>query len=41
MEWWIVTGLVLAAVAWGLANRLRKWRRNTVARGDKTIYPLW
>jgi hypothetical protein len=41
MEWWIVAGLVLAAAAWGLANRVRKSRRNTVERDGKTIYPLW
>jgi hypothetical protein len=41
MEWWIVLGLVLAAVAVGLANRIRKSRRSTVERDGKTIYPLW
>jgi hypothetical protein len=41
MEWWIVAGLVLAVVATGLVNRLRKPRRHAAERDDKTIYPLW
>jgi hypothetical protein len=41
MEWWIIAGLALAAVAVGLATRVRKRHRATFERDGKTIYPLW
>ena len=41
MEWWIIAGLVLAVVALGVANRMRKARREAAQRDGKTIYPLW
>ena len=41
MEWWIITGLALAAVAVGVVNRRRKARRDAAQHDDNTIYPLW
>jgi hypothetical protein len=41
MEWWVVAGLVLAVVATGAVNRLRKPGRPAAERDGKTIYPLW
>ena len=41
MEWWILLGLALAAVAVGGVTRLRKARRRAADRETGTIYPLW
>jgi hypothetical protein len=42
MEWWIIAGLLLAAVAVGVVNRIRKARRDAAQRdGNSSIYPLW
>ena len=41
MEWWIIAGLVLAALVVGVVNRIRKARRGAAQHEAKTIYPLW
>jgi hypothetical protein len=41
MEWWILLGLVLAALTIGAHNRLRRTKRRQPDKEAKNIYPLW
>ena len=41
MEWWIFSGLALAALAVGVLNRLRRSRRRQAREPAQNIYPLW
>ena len=41
MEWWILMGLALIAVAAGGVTRLRKARRRVAESETDNIYPLW
>jgi len=41
MEFWILLGLVLIALAAGLVTRLVRSRRRPVEGETRNIYPLW
>ena len=41
MEWWILTAVVLAGLATGVALRLRRPHRAERKDEPKSIYPLW
>jgi hypothetical protein len=41
MEWWILSGLALAAFAVGALTRLRRLRRRRAPEPAQNIYPLW
>ncbi len=46
MEWWILSGLALAAFALGALTRRRRSRRRQTLSGKEgepaqNIYPLW
>jgi hypothetical protein len=41
MEWWILTGLVLAGAVATAVVRLRRGRRARAETETRNIYPLW
>jgi hypothetical protein len=41
MEWWILSGVVVAGAAGILFVRLRRGRRGHAAPETKNVYPLW
>jgi len=40
MEWWILSGLVVAVLVVGVLSRIRTSHRRRPER-DQNIYPLW
>ena len=41
MEWWILLGLAVIALAIGASNRVRRPRRQKNEEQTRNIYPLW
>jgi len=41
MEWWILSGLGLAALAIGALTRLRRSKLRRARASAPNIYPLW
>jgi hypothetical protein len=41
MEWWILLGLTVIALAVGAINLVRRHRRQKTEEQTGNIYPLW
>jgi len=41
MEWWILLGLAVIALAMAAINRVRRPRRQKTEEQTRNIYPLW
>jgi hypothetical protein len=41
MEWWLLFGLAVVALAAGGITRLRRPRRRKAPEETRNIYPLW
>jgi hypothetical protein len=41
MEWWILSGLVVAILAAAVIARMFRSRRRTAGKETGNIYPLW
>jgi len=41
MEWWILLGLAVIALAMAAINRVRRHRRQKTEEQTRNIYPLW
>jgi hypothetical protein len=41
MEWWILTGVIVALLGVAVVVRLRKTRGANAQKETKNIYPLW